>query len=256
MSNPAAPNPAAPDRAAPDIDPRIGLMFTISDHLVPLFTTGSVDANLARRMAVSAIEAYEPESRADYVNVARTIAFSISALALLGQAAAPDVTMAEKMRAYGRANALNRSADQSERTMMQRRRQTDLRAGEMDSTSEPPEADPDLDAAVEAAVAEAMDLCRAARNAARTDVAAATSERLSDAAEPAAALAAALAPAAGLVRTPTAEPSGTIRYGGLPPGAGQSPTTPYQERTLKGELLRHSAMPHRAAEQRTVSRPV
>jgi hypothetical protein len=30
--------------------------------------------------------------------------------------------MPEQMRAYGRANALNRSADQSERTMMQRRR--------------------------------------------------------------------------------------------------------------------------------------
>jgi hypothetical protein len=246
-------NPAVPNRTAPDIDPRIGLMFTISDHLVPLFTTGSVDANLARRMAVSAIEAYDPETRADYVNVARTIAFSISALALLGQAAAPDMTVAEKMRAYGRANALNRSADQSERTMIQRRRQANTRAGETASRPEPPEADPDLDAAVEAAVAEAMDLCRAARNAARTDAATAeaTSERPPRVADPGAAF----APAAGLARMPIPDPPGTIRYGGLPPRAGQPPTTPYQEGTFKRELLRHSAMPHRAAEQRSVPHP-
>ncbi len=45
----------------------------------------------------------------------------MSALALLGQAAAPDMPMQEKMRTFGRANALNRLADQSERTMMKRR---------------------------------------------------------------------------------------------------------------------------------------
>jgi hypothetical protein len=64
--------------------------------------------------------------------------------------------MAEQMRAFGRANALNRSADQSERTMMQRRRyeQANPPAEEMGLGSEPPAPDPEFDdAAMQAAVA-------------------------------------------------------------------------------------------------------
>jgi hypothetical protein len=97
-------------------------MFAAAHHLLPLFRIGTIDDRLARQMAVSAIEAYHPETRADYVNVARIIAFSMTALALLGKTASPDMALPEQMRAYARANALNRSADQSERTMMQRRR--------------------------------------------------------------------------------------------------------------------------------------
>jgi hypothetical protein len=106
----------------PPINPRLGLMFAAAHHLLPLFRIGTIDDRLARQMAVSAIEAYHPETRADYVNVARIIAFSMTALALLGKTASPDMALPDQMRAYGRANALNRSADQSERTMMQRRR--------------------------------------------------------------------------------------------------------------------------------------
>jgi hypothetical protein len=108
--------------ALPPINPRLGLMFAAAHHLLPLFKIGTIDDRLARQMAVSAIESYEPQTRADYVNAARIIAFSMTALALLGKTTNPDMPMPEQMRAYGRANALNRSADQSERTMMQRRR--------------------------------------------------------------------------------------------------------------------------------------
>jgi hypothetical protein len=114
------PAPAAPN--LPPINPRLGLMFAAAHHLLPLFRIGTIDDRLARQMAVSAIESYHPETRADYVNVARIIAFSMTALALLGKTASPDMALPDQMRAYGRANALNRSADQSERTMMQRRR--------------------------------------------------------------------------------------------------------------------------------------
>ena len=114
--------PAASSKALPYLDPEVGLMFGIADQLIPLFKIGTIDVPLAREMAVSAITAYAPETRADYVNIARTIALSMAALSLLGTAASQDMTMPEKMRTFGRANALNRSADQSERTMMQRRR--------------------------------------------------------------------------------------------------------------------------------------
>jgi hypothetical protein len=113
---------SAPTASDHPVNPMLGLLYAASHLLLPLFKIGTIDDRLAQQMAASAIEAYSPETRADYVNVARTIAFSMTALALLGKSANPDMTMAEQMRAYGRANALNRSADQSERTMMQRRR--------------------------------------------------------------------------------------------------------------------------------------
>ena len=107
-------------------------------------------------MAMSAIEAYSPEIRADAVNIARTIAFSMAAIALLGHASADDLTMTVKLRAYGRANTLNRSADQSERTMMQRRRYQRTHAPEYQA--EQP-AEPDMqavEAEIRAVVAEAL----------------------------------------------------------------------------------------------------
>ena len=100
----------------------------VADLLVPLFRSVSADLSVARRMAISAMAAYNPTSRADYVNIARTLAFSMSALALLGTAATHALTPAEKLRSLGRANALNRSADESERVMLQRRRQAQSHA--------------------------------------------------------------------------------------------------------------------------------
>ena len=109
---------------------------------------------------------YKPESHADFVNVARTIAFSMAALALLGKAAREDVTMTEKMRVYGRANALNRSADQSERTMMQRRRQQAKPPMEQPTSIDAGYEYTDFDeeaayAEIDAAVAEALNAHRA-----------------------------------------------------------------------------------------------
>jgi hypothetical protein len=104
-------------------------------------------------MAVTAIEAYHPETRADYVNIARTIACSITSLALLGKTADPDMTPPEKIRACGRAIALNRATDQSERTMMQRRRYRQAHA----EPEPPPPPEPEIDdAEIEAAVAQAI----------------------------------------------------------------------------------------------------
>jgi hypothetical protein len=114
-------------------------------------------------MAMSAIAAYHPESRSDYVNIARTIAFSMAALALLAKATHTDMPTPDLMRVFGRANALNRSADQSERTMIQRRAYHVANP----PAELPPWMDPSLetsepdggsmdDAVLQAAVAEAM----------------------------------------------------------------------------------------------------
>jgi hypothetical protein len=111
------PNPAS------TVDPQAGLRLAVGEHLIPLFRLNGYDSNVARYMAHAALDAYYPEIRADFVNAARTIAFSMAAIALLGKAvSSPDLTMAEQMQAYTRASALNRSADDSERSMMQRRK--------------------------------------------------------------------------------------------------------------------------------------
>jgi hypothetical protein len=147
MSNPDA-------VAKAPTDPRVDLKVSLAGLLIPLFQGGAIDAPLARQMAIDAIEAYDPETRADFVNAARTIALSMTALALLGAAASPDMTMAEKMRASNRANALSRSADQTERTMMQRRRDQQANPSTGKSATEPAEPDIEADvAAIEAGIA-------------------------------------------------------------------------------------------------------
>jgi hypothetical protein len=154
-------------------DPQLGLRLAAAEHLIPLFRIGDFDRSAAFYMAHAALDAYYPESRADYVNAARTIAFSMAAIALLGKAvSSPDLTPAEQMGAYARASALNRSADDSERSMMQRRkyhlanpqpeppRQPNLRprpAAKPAAEPEPePEPDPETMTEIDARVAEVM----------------------------------------------------------------------------------------------------
>jgi hypothetical protein len=229
--------PGASDPVTPQVDPEIGLIFTAADHLIPLFKTGSIDLPLARQMAVSAIEAYRPETRADFVNVARTIAFSMAALALLGQTASADMTLPEKMRAFGRANALSRSADQSERTMMQRRRyqQANPPAEQPDPKSEHLAPDTLIDdAKLQADIADAMREYLAARPPPKSEAAGL---------QPVPATPGTAAPMPPQIAMPVQPPETAIHYSGPRSGSRQPRTAPY-----KAELLQHSAMQRVAGE--------
>lgn len=103
-------------------DTEFGLLFVTADRLAPLFLYGTMSQSDARAIAMDAVTAYSPETRADYFNVARTIAFSMAGVALLGKTAGTDMSLKDKMRTYDRANALHRSANQAERTMILRHR--------------------------------------------------------------------------------------------------------------------------------------
>ncbi|PPQ27849.1 hypothetical protein [Rhodopila globiformis] len=159
MSNPeAAIDPASRPVIAPIIDPCVGLRAIVANHLIDLFQGGPVDTNLARQMAYSAIDAYSPQTRADCVNAGRTIAFSIAALALLGRLVRDPMPLPEQLQAFDRANALNGSADKSERTMMLRRRGQRVRPAPAPTPTPPvPEAQttPAEEAEIKAIVAEA-----------------------------------------------------------------------------------------------------
>jgi hypothetical protein len=209
-------DPTAPQHPKSQCDPREGLWFALADQLIPFFYPGTKDPDMALSMAKSAIMAYQPETRADLANIARTIAFSLAALSLLGQAAEEPMTMPEKMRVYARAVSLNRSADQSERTMMQQRRYRHARAGA--PAARPPASAPEADltdaqiaTAVATSIMNAVGLTKSAKT------------------EPAPVKTAPEAP------RPTVNPA-AIRYTSPAPNAAQ-PRAPH-----KDNLLHHTAM--------------
>jgi hypothetical protein len=260
---------AASDRP---LDPKIGLMYCAATHLIPLFKLGSIDIGLARKMAVSAIAAYEPESRADYVNVARTIAFSMAALAVLGRTASGDMSHAEQMHAYGKANTLNRSADQSERTMMRRWKYHETNQSTpnpqertevpIDPTPEPVQpVDAAMEAEIGAAIAEAMrqyhgDATQAAAQPPPEPVAPTPNRPSPNQASPnqapanrAASNRAAPDWAAPHPVSAHATPSAdsAIRYASPGQDTARGQTTSDRASTLRDRLLRDSAMPHATA---------
>ena len=108
-----------------------GLIDRLASHLAPLFVTSTHDLPAARLTAVRTIASYQPETQGDFINITRSIAFSMSALAALRRAAAQEMPPALQLRYFGSANSLNRSADQSERTMERRRRYQQARTSPM-----------------------------------------------------------------------------------------------------------------------------
>jgi hypothetical protein len=216
-------DPTAPQYPKSQCDPREGLWFALADQLIPFFYPGTKDPDMALAMSKSAIMAYQPETRADLANITRTIAFSLAALSLLGQAAEEPMTMPEKLRVYARAVSLNRSADQSERTMMQQRRYRHARAGTPSARPPAPAPESSLtDAQIAAAVKKSI----------RDGIELAKSARTGPA--PAKAAPVQTAPAApGPIVNPSA-----IHYTGPVPNAAQPRTAPHKE-----NLLHHTAMP-------------
>ena len=90
-----------PKRPLPHLDPEIGLICIAADSLIPLFKKGTIDSLLARQMAMSSIEAYCPESRADAVNIART---GIYPRDLIEQRNYPDISQYGGWAAFKKAN--------------------------------------------------------------------------------------------------------------------------------------------------------
>jgi hypothetical protein len=116
------PDVTEPPTTIPPSDPSQGLIECLADYLAPLFVADPDDQPAARLMAIRAMISYRPEMHADFIAVARSISFSMSALAALSRAATDEMPPALRLRYFGMASALSRSADESERTMERRRR--------------------------------------------------------------------------------------------------------------------------------------
>jgi len=119
MTTPTAQQPTPPTGP---YDPMFGLQEKVATLLAPIFQDARTDELFAYQISCRSLQAYEPETRADFVNIARTIAFSLASLAVLKDAFNPSIEPSDKKRVVVQANALNRSADQAERSMMDRRR--------------------------------------------------------------------------------------------------------------------------------------
>jgi hypothetical protein len=124
MTTPTAqkPTPQQPTPPAGPYDPMFGLQEKVASLLTPMFQDARTDELFAYQIACRSLQAYEPETRADFVNAGRTIAFSLASLVILKEAFNPALELEDKKRVAVHANALNRSADQAERSMMERRR--------------------------------------------------------------------------------------------------------------------------------------
>jgi hypothetical protein len=106
----------------PDLDPWHGILYTVIEHLAPLFKSAERGATYARYAAGKAIAAFNPESRADYTSIGRILALSLSAITVAAQSTDPSLPAAERLRFLNKVQSLSRTADQAERTMMARRR--------------------------------------------------------------------------------------------------------------------------------------
>jgi len=94
------------------------LMALITALLAPMFLGVSAgDIALARIAATETVAAYRARNHADLLAVAQIIAFGLAALGSLSLSLADDISLPMALRLRGNANACNRSAEQSRRTL-------------------------------------------------------------------------------------------------------------------------------------------
>ncbi len=106
-----------------DLDPWDGISYAVIECLAPLFITSICGPAYARRAAFEAITAYKPQSRADYGNIGRIVAFSLLVMAIAAKAAAADVPLELQLKILSRLQAVSRTADATEKVMVARRNQ-------------------------------------------------------------------------------------------------------------------------------------
>jgi hypothetical protein len=160
------------DRDANAAEPAHNVLQAVAERLIPFFAGAGHDAGAARTAALAAIDSWRPENMVDILHIGRILAFSLAAISMAGQAAAADMPPEMQLRCLGKANALARSAEQSERAMTrqrQLRRDDPPRDSQTASagTAQPPPPPPDADDAILALVEETMAEFRAFQATAR-----------------------------------------------------------------------------------------
>ena len=107
------------------------------------------DPSLARRAALQAIEAYQPQNTHALIATGQILAFAMTALETLRLAAPPDVSLSMKLKLRGNANGLNRAAGDNTR-ILDTIRQTTVDQAAMALWQEPPPPSPQDQTAADA----------------------------------------------------------------------------------------------------------
>ncbi|WP_428485234.1 hypothetical protein [Rhodopila sp.] len=88
--------------------------------LIPYFLTITPDLNLARTEILETLISYGARTRAEMLNAVQIIAFGFSALDVLAEAKATEMSPTLRLRFRGCANGLNRSCQQNEKALARR----------------------------------------------------------------------------------------------------------------------------------------
>jgi hypothetical protein len=101
--------------------PRHGLFVEhLIRFLMPYFTVLTSDFEAAREEILETLVSYGARTRAEMLNVVQILAFGLSALDVLAEAKAPDLSATLRLRFRGCANGLNRSCQQNEKSLAKR----------------------------------------------------------------------------------------------------------------------------------------
>jgi hypothetical protein len=119
--------------------------------LMPFFLTITPDLDAARAEILETLASYGAQTRAEMLNAVQVIAFGFSALDVLAEAKATEMSPAMRLRFRGCANNLNRACQQNEKTLAQRQASSQQDAAQ--TAAEPIEDIPDTE--VQAALQQA-----------------------------------------------------------------------------------------------------
>jgi hypothetical protein len=104
---------------------------SIIAFLLPHFNIGALNIHEARAEIIDTLASYATRTRAEMLQAARIIAFSMATLDTLAEARTAEMSQSMRIRHRGCANGLNRSTTQTERALAQ------SQASEPPATSEP-----------------------------------------------------------------------------------------------------------------------
>ena len=85
--------------------------------LMPYFRAVTTDLALARQESLETLAAYGARTRSEWIAAARIIAFSFSALDMLAEAKATEMSASMRLRYRTCANGLNRACQQNEKIL-------------------------------------------------------------------------------------------------------------------------------------------
>jgi hypothetical protein len=95
-------------------------MARLIRFLMPYFLTVTPDFDLARAEILETLASYGARTRSEMLNAAQIIAFGFSALDMLAEAKATEMSASMRLRYRGCANSLNRAGQQNAKTLARR----------------------------------------------------------------------------------------------------------------------------------------